>query len=67
MTGFDGVGGAELDRLLFARHRSRIARDATSTRGEKTYSMRRRAPVFSSTVAAMPEVSGSSTPATEIV
>ena len=29
--------------------------------------MRRRAPVFSSTVAAMPEVSGWSTPSTEIV
>jgi hypothetical protein len=44
--------------LWLARHRSRMAREATSTRGEKMYSMGRRAPVLSSTVAAMPDVNG---------
>ncbi len=35
--------------------------------GEKRYSMRRREPVLSSTVAAMPEGSGRSTPSTAMV
>jgi hypothetical protein len=41
-----------------AVHRSRIARDATSTIGANRYSRTRRAPVFSSTVTAIPEVNG---------
>ena len=39
-------------------HRSRIAFEATSTSGENRYSSIRRAPVLSSTVTAMPDVSG---------
>ena len=44
-----------------------MAREATSTRGENRYSIRRREPVLSSTVAAMPEVSGRSAPSTSMV
>src|ERR1700722_7647879 len=61
----DDGGGCGANRRL--AHRSRIAFEATSTSGENRYSSLRRAQVLSSTVTAIPDVSGWVRPSTAIV
>jgi hypothetical protein len=60
LAGLDGANGRRRPELRSGSlpHRSRMAWEATSTSGENRYSSMRRVPVLSSTVAAMPEVSG---------